>query len=73
MLSVFLKELKSLLKKKKNIKVNILRVQASNSIMCGYFCIGFIDFMLSNKNLTDLQVCFLLMSFKKRQYSLEVF
>ena len=65
MLSVFLKELKSLLKKNNNIKANILRVQASNSIMCGYFCIGFIDFMLSNKNLTDLQVCFLLMSFKK--------
>ena len=21
--------------------------------MCGYFCIGFIDFMLSGKNLTD--------------------
>ena len=21
--------------------------------MCGYFCIGFIDFMLKNNNLTD--------------------
>ena len=21
--------------------------------MCGYFCIGFIDFMLANKRLTD--------------------
>ena len=21
--------------------------------MCGYFCIGFIDFMLANKKLTD--------------------
>ena len=21
--------------------------------MCGYFCIGFIDFMLAGKNLTD--------------------
>ena len=27
----------------KNIKTNIFRVQANNSIMCGYFCIGFID------------------------------
>ena len=33
----------------KNIKANILRIQAHNSVMCGYFCIGFIDFMLKNK------------------------
>ena len=26
----------------KNIKANIFRVQAGNSIMCRYFCIGFI-------------------------------
>ena len=37
----------------KNIKANIFRVQANNSIMCGYFCIGFIDFMLAGKKLTD--------------------
>ena len=37
----------------KNIKVNIFRVQANNSVMCGYFCIGFIDFMLAGKKLTD--------------------
>ena len=37
----------------KNIKVNIFRAQASNSIMCGYFCIGFIAFMLAGKKLTD--------------------
>ena len=37
----------------KNIKANIFRVQANNSIMCGYFCIGFIDFMLADKKLTD--------------------
>ena len=29
----------------KNI-INIYRMQAYDSIMCGYFCIGFIDFML---------------------------
>ena len=33
----------------KNIKVNIFRVQANKSVMCGYFCIGFIDFMLVGK------------------------
>ena len=36
-----------------NIKANILRVQANNSIMRVYFCIGFIHFMLAGKK-TDL-------------------
>ena len=27
--------------KNKNIIANIFRVQANNSVMCGYFCIGF--------------------------------
>ena len=37
----------------KNNKTNILRMQAYDSIMCGNFCIGFIDFMLKRKNLTE--------------------
>ena len=37
----------------KNIKANIFCVQANNSVMCGYFCIGFIDFMLAGKTLID--------------------
>ena len=37
----------------RKIKANIFRIQANNSVMCGYFCIGFIDFMLANKKLTD--------------------
>ena len=37
----------------KNIKTNKFRIQANNSIMCGYFCIGFVDFMLAGKNLID--------------------
>ena len=36
----------------KNIKTNIFRIQAYDSIMCGYFCIGFIDLMLAGKTLT---------------------
>ena len=32
----------------KNI-TNIYRIQAYDSIMCGYFCIVFIDFMLQDK------------------------
>ena len=30
---------------------NIYRIQAYNSEMCGYFCIGFTDFMLKGKRL----------------------
>ena len=32
-----------------NVKTNIFRIQAYDSIMCGYFCIGFTDFMLAGK------------------------
>ena len=35
----------------KNTKTNIFRIQSNNSIMCGYFCIGFIDFMFAGKTL----------------------
>ena len=37
----------------RKIKANIFRIQANNSVMCSYFCIRFIDFMLANKKLTD--------------------
>ena len=37
----------------KNIITNIFRIQAYDLIMCGYFCIGFIDFMLAGKTLTE--------------------
>ena len=37
----------------KNITMNIYRIQAYDSIMCRYFCIGFIDFMLKCKNLLE--------------------
>ena len=37
----------------RNKKANTFWTQANDSIMCGYFCIGFIDFMLADKTLTD--------------------
>ena len=37
----------------KNIKTNIFRIQSNNSIMCGYFCTGFIDFMFAGKALNQ--------------------
>ena len=49
----------------KNIKANIFRVQANNSVMCGDFCIGFIDFMLAGKKLTDFTKMFSCYFFKK--------
>ena len=49
----------------KNIKANIFRVQENDSIMCGYFCIGFIDFMLAGKKLTDYTNLFSPYDFKK--------
>ena len=49
----------------KNIKANIFRVQANNSVMCGYFCIEFTDFMLAGKTLTDFTNFFSPCDFKK--------
>ena len=37
----------------KNIKTNIFKIQADNSIISGYFCIGFVNYMLSGKTLVD--------------------
>ena len=42
-------EIKAFINSNKNITTNIFRIQAYDSIMCGYFCIGFIDFMLAGK------------------------
>ena len=49
----------------KNVKANIFRVCANDSVMCGYFCIGFIDFMLAGKKLTDYTNLFSPHDFKK--------
>ena len=51
MLNIFLKKLKNLLKIK--TITNSFRIQAYDSIMCGYFCMGFINFMLAGKKLSD--------------------
>ena len=41
------------------------RIQAYNSATCGYFCIGFIDFMLKDKSLKDFINLFPPNSFQK--------
>ena len=48
----------------KNIKANIFRVQANNSVMCEYFCIGFIDFLPAGEKLTDFTSMFSPYDFK---------
>ena len=58
----------------KNIIANIFRVQANNLIMCGYFYIGFIDFVLAGKKLTDFTSMFSLYDFEKKwTYNFELF
>ena len=42
----------------KNIKTNIIRIQSNNSIICGHFCIGFIDFMFADKTLVNFTTLF---------------
>ena len=49
----------------KNIVANIFRIQAYDSIMCGYYCIGFIDFMLKDKSLIDYPINFILVIMTK--------
>ena len=50
----------------KNIITNIFRIQAYDSIMCGYFCIGFINFMFNGNSLTDHTSLFSPNDLKKR-------
>ena len=48
-----------------DIKSNIFRIQAYDSIMCGYFCIEFINYMLKDKTLLDYTNLFSPNNFKK--------
>ena len=47
------------------VVANIFRIQAYDSIMCRYVCIGFIDFMLADKTLTNFTDLFSPNDFKK--------
>ena len=49
----------------KCIKTNAFRKQPYDSIMCQYFCIGFIDLMLAGKTLTEFKNLFSPNNFKK--------
>ena len=58
------KEIKKL-KGNKDTITNIYRIQAYDSIMCGYFCVGFIDFMLKGKSLLVYTNLFLLVIMRR--------
>ena len=58
------KEIKNFINNK-NILANICRIEAYDSIMCGYFCIGFIDFMLKRNSLTGFTSLFSPKNLKK--------
>ena len=49
----------------KKIKASIFRIHAYDSIMCGYFCIEFINYMLKGKTLLDYTNLFSPNDFKK--------
>ena len=51
--------------KNKDINSNTFRIQDNNSIMCSYFCILFIEYMLNNKTLTDFTNLFSPWNIKK--------
>ena len=59
------KEIMKFIGNNKKIITNIYRIQAYDSIMCGYFCIGFINFMFDGNSLTDYTNLFSQNDFKK--------
>ena len=60
------KEIKAFIDRSLSITTNIFRIQEYDSIMCGYFCIGFTDFMLKGKTLTDFTNLFSVNNFTKK-------
>ena len=58
------KEIKAFINNK-NIKTNIFKIQTYDSIMWGYFCIGFINFMFKGNSLTEYTNLFSPNDFKK--------
>ena len=59
------KKIKAFTGRSLSITTNIFRIQAYDSVMCGYFCIGFIDFILKGKTLTEFRNLFSPNNFKK--------
>ena len=67
------KEIKEFIDRSLSITTNIFRIQAYDSVMGGSFCIGFIDFMLKGKTLTEYANLFSPNNFKKNDIILKYF
>ena len=63
--NIFQKKPKKFINRSK-IVTNIFRIQTYDSVICGYFCIGFIDFMRKIKSLTDFTNLFSPNYFEKK-------
>ena len=59
-----LKEIKKCIDKSRVVN-NIFRIQKYDSVMCRYFCIRFIDFMLKAESLAEFTNLFSLNNFEK--------
>ena len=59
------KEIKTFINRSLSVTTNIFRIKAYDSIMCRYFCIGFINFMRAGKRLTEYTNLFSPNNFKK--------
>ena len=51
--------------KGKDLEANIFRVQSKKSVLCGYFCIKFLEYMFHGKTLTDFTRLFSPTDFNK--------
>ena len=61
------KEIKTFIGLSSLIKTNI-RIQAYDSIISGYFCFGFLDFMVAGKALTEFTNPFSANNFKRNDH-----
>ena len=59
------KEIKTFIDRSLSITTSIFRMEAYDSIMCVYFCIGFIDFVFTGKTLTEYTNLFSPNNFKR--------
>ena len=51
--------------KDKSLARNIPRIQSDNSVMCGFYCIAFIEYMIVGKSLLDYPNLFSLNDYQK--------
>ena len=63
------KEINAFIDSSLSITTNVFRRKAYDAIMCRYFCIGFIDFMLKGKTLTEFTNLFHQITLRKQMKS----